>query len=713
MLLEGSKWITYPKYEDETICPVFRKKFDTQGKIKKATLKITSLGSYVAELGGQRIGDFIFAPGWTFYKRVQLQEYDITSLIVDKNELRVTIGAGWYKGRINIRNRTEMPNVRPAMICELDIKYANGDKEIIVSDEDWECSLSKITMSDFYDGEHYDANFEEEFGPVALQDCSFVEIIKQQGEKIIEQDTVRAHRIFKTPKGELVIDFNQNLTGYFEIDLVAKRGERVSLSFAEVLDKDGNFYTENYRSARAEFEYICKDGHQSYKPRLAFWGFRYIRVNSFPDELTLDSIKAIVIHSDIKRTGYLDSSSPLLNKLFKNIIWGQKGNFLDVPTDCPQRDERLGWTGDAQVFVKTASYNYDVEKFFEKWLADLWLEQQREGLIPFVIPQVHERPGSSTAAWSDAATVCPWQIYLTYGNRSILKKQFKSMCTYVDEIGKITKKKDLWYGCWHFGDWLGLDAPYGSYVGSSSLDIIGTAYYAYSTSLVIKAGKVIGKNVSKYERLYERIINKAKKTFKEYKTQTECVLALMFGLTDEKEAVAKKLANMLEENQKRLQTGFVGTPYLLHVLSQNGYTELAYDLLLQEQYPSWLYSVKQGATTVWEHWDGINDKGEFWSKDMNSFNHYAYGSVADWVYGVACGIQTVEEFPGFEKIVIAPQPTSKLEWLSAKIETRRGLVSSAWYREGDSFRYEITTPSDTIVIIDGKEHYVTKGTYVF
>ena len=365
------------------------------------------------------------------------------------------------------------------------------------------------------------------------------------------------------------------------------------------------------------------------------------------------------------------------------------------------------------MFIRTASYNYDVERFFEKWLADLWLEQQREGLVPFVIPQVHDKPGSSTAAWSDAATVCPWQIYLTYGNKSILKKQFKSMCTYVDEIGRITKKKDLWYGCWHFGDWLGLDAPAGSYVGSTSLDIIGTAFYAYSTSLVIKAGKVIGRDVSKYERLYERILKKAREEFTEYKTQTECTLALMFDLTDNKKAVAKQLADMIKANGRKLQTGFVGASYILHALSQNGYTELAYDLLLQEEYPSWLYSVKQGATTIWEHWDGINDKGEFWSKDMNSFNHYAYGSVADWVYGVACGIQTVEQAPGFEEILIAPNPTKKLDWLKASIETRHGLVSSAWYKEGNAFRYEITTPVKTTVIIDGAKHELEAGSYVF
>ncbi len=713
MLLEKSKWLCYPGGEPEGACPVFKKHFKVSKEIKKATLKITSLGCYYATLGGKRVGDFILAPGWTFYKRAQLQEYDVTELISCDNELRVTISAGWFKGRINERNRKDLPDTSPSMICELEIVYKNGEREYIYSDSSWECALSRVTFSDLYDGEHYDATLEEKFVPVRIQECDFVEIVPQQGEKIIEQEKIRAHRIFTTPKGETVIDFNQNLTGYFEIELNAKAGERVSLSFAEVLDKDGNFYTENYRSAKAELEYTCADGYNYYKPRLSFWGFRYIRVNSFPDTLTLDSIRAIVLHSDIKRTGYLASSSQLLNKLFSNIIWGQKGNFLDIPTDCPQRDERLGWTGDAQVFARTASYNYDVEKFFEKWLTDLWLEQQREGLIPFVIPQVHKRQNSSTAVWSDASTVCPWQMYLTYGSKKILKRQFKSMCTYVDEIGKITKKKDLWYGCWHFGDWLGLDAPAGSYVGSSNTDLIATAFYAYSASLVVKAGRVLGRKVDKYERLYGRIIERAKRTFKEYKTQTECAIALYFGITDNKKEVADQLANMIIANGKRLQTGFAGTPYLLHALSQNGYTELAYDLLLQENYPSWLYSVKQGATTVWEHWDGINDKGEFWSKDMNSFNHYAYGSVADWVYGVACGINTVENAPGFERVLIAPQPTKKLDWLSAKIETRYGVVSSAWYKEGDSFRYEITTPTEATIIIDGKEHTVQGGSYIF
>ncbi|MBR2024861.1 MAG: family 78 glycoside hydrolase catalytic domain, partial [Clostridia bacterium] len=604
-MLENANWISYPTKEEYT-CPVFKKSFDTVKDIKKATVKITSLGCYYATLNENRIGDFILAPGWTYYKRCQMQEYDITDMLKEKNEIRVTLSQGWFNGRINIRTRKDLPDICPALICEITILYKDGSKEVIYSDDSWECALSKITFSDIYDGEYYDSNYEEKFVPVKVQDYKDFKIVKQQGETVKEQEVIFPQKIFTTPKGETVIDFGQNMTGYFEIALTAKKGDVVSFSVAEILDSDGNFYTENYRSAKAKFEYICKDGYQTYKPKLCFWGFRYIRVDSFPCEITKDNVRAIVLHSDLKRTGYLSSSNPLLNKLFSNIIWGQKGNFLDIPTDCPQRDERLGWTGDAQVFIKTASYNYNVEKFFDKWLEDLRLEQKREGLIPFCIPQVHERPGSSTAAWSDAATVCPYQIYLTYGNKNILKRQFKSMCDYVDEIGKITKEKDLWYGCWHFGDWLGLDAPAGSYKGSSNDDIIASVFYAYSTSLVIKAGKVLGRNVEKYEKLYNRIVKKFKERYTEFNTQTECVLVLYFNMTDDKKTVADKLAKMIVENGTRLKTGFVGTPYLLHALSQNGYTALAYDLLLQEDFPSWLYSVNQGATTIWEHWDGTN-----------------------------------------------------------------------------------------------------------
>ena len=710
-MLQNAKWIAHP-VDLGFECPVFKKEFSIKKPVKSASMTVTARGVYYAALNGKRIGDYILAPGCTSLDRVQAQTYDIKDLLSETNTITVSLGKGWFKGRINKKALKVCADMYEALIGEIRIRYQDGTEELIVTDESWFSSPSRIRFSDLYDGEHYDATYEEQYAPCAVKDYDKTCIVPQQGEEIREQEHLHPLEILTTPKGETVLDFGQNLTGYFEIKVNARKGDLIALSFAEILDKDGNFYTENYRTAKAEYRYICDDGQQILKPYLAFWGYRYIRVDAFPGEVTPDSITAIVFHSDMKRTGYLETSHPLLAKLFENIIWGQKDNYLDIPTDCPQRDERQGWTGDTQVFCKTATYNFDVEKFFDKWLTDLMLDQHEDGMVPHVIPE-NWLFDKSSAAWGDASTICPWQMYLTYGNKAILKRQFNSMCKYVDYITASTKDKYLWTGGTHFGDWLGLDAPAGSYKGSSDPDFIASVFYAHSTSLVVKAGKVLNRNVAKYEKLYEKILAKIRKVFPTYKTQTECVIALYFDIAEDKPAVAKQLSDMILANGTRLQTGFVGTPYLLHALSQNGYTELAYDLLLQEQFPSWLYSVKCGATTIWEHWDGCNEKGEFWSKDMNSFNHYAYGSVADWVYETACGIHTVEQAPGFEKILIAPQPTDKIHRLGASIHTRKGLLSSKWYHVGDKVRYEIITPSAATIVIDGKEHHVQKGTYIF
>jgi len=668
-------------------------------------------------LNGARVGDFILPPGFTSRKRVQYQTYDVTKMIKDENSLEILVSDGWYKGKINFGTDEGGPEKKKALIAELVLRYKDGTKEVIVTNESWLATKDKLRMAELYDGEIVDMTFSDKGGHAQALDHDKKLIVKQQGVYIKEQETVKPISVFKAPNGDTVVDFGQNLTGYFEFEVMAKAGDRVEFTVCEVLDKDGNFYNENYRDAKARFEYICQEGYNKYKPRLAFWGFRYIRVDSFPTEINENSIRAIVVHSDMERTGYLESSDPMLNKLFSNIVWGQRGNFLDVPTDCPQRDERQGWTGDATVFCKTASYNYDVEQFFEKWLADMRLDQGKSGYIPNIIPKTicwdWSTVETSGAVWGDSATIIPYQMYLTYGNKDILKKHYSCMCKYIGYITKSTKTEYLWTGCDQFGDWLGLDAPVGSYRGSSNEDFIASVFYAHSVGIVCKVGKILGKNVEKYEKLYNNIRAKIRKTFKEYKTQTECVLALYFDIAENKKEVAAQLADMIIENGRRLKTGFVGTPYLLHALSQNGYSELAYDLLLQDEFPSWLYSVKCGATTVWEHWDGKNEKGEFWSKDMNSFNHYAYGSVADWVYEVACGITPLEEKPGFEEIMISPVPTDKIDSLSARIKTRHGTVISGWYHEGERVRYKIITPVKATIIINGKKHLVEKGTYTF
>ena len=715
-MIRNANWIIHP--QNKLYEPVhFNKTIKVEGPLRRAVLNITSLGCYYAEINGVRVGDFILAPGFTSRRRVQYQSYDITAMLGEENSLDVLVGDGWYKGKINFAVDQGKEELKKALIAEVVLTYKDGSVERIVTDENWLAKKDKLRMAELYDGEIYDSLFEDGYVSAQIIDYDKKKIQKQEGVFVKEQEKLDPVSIFKAPNGDTLVDFGQNMTGYFEISVNAKKGERVELTVCEELDKNGNFYNENYRGAKARFEYVCHEGENYYKPKLAFWGFRYMRIDAFPGEIKRENIRAIVLHSDIERTGYLESSNADLNQLFSNIIWGQKGNFLDVPTDCPQRDERQGWTGDATVFSKTACYNYDVNRFFEKWLHDMRLDQGKTGYIPNIIPQTvcwdWSTAESSGAVWGDSATIIPYQLYLTYGNREILKKHFGCMERYVKYIGSVTKEKYLWAGCGQFGDWLGLDAPEGSYRGSSNEDFIASVFYRHSVGILCEAGKIIGKNVEKYERLHVKITEAIKKTFKEYKTQTECVLALHFGVAENREAVAKQLNDMIKENGTRLKTGFVGTPYLLHALARNGYDDTAYGLLLQDKFPSWLYSVKQGATTIWEHWDGKNEKGEFWSKDMNSFNHYAYGSVADWVYEYALGIKPSAEKPGFEKIVVEPHPSDRLEWLSGTLCTKYGKIVSKWYHENGKIHYEITVPKSAEIIINGVAHKVKKGTHCF
>ncbi len=714
------KWIG-PAQSMGDVCPVFAREFskgDFPGKeVESVQLQVTALGVYEAQLNGKRIGDYVLAPGWTSYEtRHQYQCYDITELVEDRNRLEITVGKGWYRspvpGWITEEGKAQRAAIPAGLIAEIKITFTDTTTAAIPTDETWQAAESRIRFSEIYDGEVYDASFEvSDYQPVVLLERTTGNLIPQQGEKITEHEYVKAARCFTAPNGEVVVDFGQEVTGYIQFTVDAKAGEKVEISHGEVLDKDGNFYNANYRSAKSKIYYTCCDGVQTYKPKMTFFGFRYIRLDQFPGTPCADQFYAVAVHSDMKRTGRLRSSNPLLNQLFSNIIWGQKGNFLDVPTDCPQRDERMGWTGDAQAFVKTASYNFDVDRFFTKWLADMAADQRPDGSIGHVVPTLYV--GSGSAAWDDAAAICPWQIYLTYGDKEILRQQFDCMKKYIGFITNTTKDPYLWTGGEHYEDWLGLDAPVGSYKGSSRADFIASAFYAYSTSLVVKAGRVLGEDVSEYERLYQGIVDTFRKTFTDYRTQTEHVLAVHFGLAEDPQKTADALAEMIKACGSKLQTGFVGTPYLLHVLSSYGHTELAYTLLLRTEYPSWLYPVTKGATTVWEHWDGIMENGDFWSTDMNSFNHYAYGAVADWVYEAAAGIQTVEDAPGFARVKIAPQPDSRLDWLEASIETRKGTVRSLWKQEEGRIRYEITTPSPAEIVIAGETIEVGAGDYIF
>lgn len=608
-----------------------------------------------------------------------------------------------------------------SLIFSLDITYEDGTTECICSDKNVKVYTSHIVNSSIYDGEFVDKTAEVKYiGNAVCDDCVNTKLVPQQGEKVKEQDIISPVELIITPKGERVIDFGQNLAGYVEIHTKGKFGDKIEITHAEVLDSEGNFYTDNLRKAQQKNTYILSGGEEVFKPTFSWQGFRYIRLDEYPfEDVDLSNFKAIVVHSEMERTGFFECGNEKINQLYHNIIWGQKSNFIDVPTDCPQRDERLGWTGDAQVFVRTAAINYNVEKFFEKWLCDLELDQFEDGGVSWLIPDCNlHYTENVSSAWGDAATVCPWEIYMAYGNKKILENQFESMKKWVEYIRNFGDEEYLWTGGKQFGDWLGMDNGY-SLEGATSKDYISSAFYAYSTSLLVKAGKVLGKDMSEYEKLYENVVKAFQDKFIKDglpadNTQTAYALALYFKLTTDMEKTAKGLSDLVIENDTRLTTGFVGTPYLLHALSENGYEKLAYDLLLQEKIPSWLYQVNNGATTMWEHWDGIREDGSFWDVSMNSFNHYAYGAVYDWMFGVCAGIKVKEA--GYKKVIIKPVTDKRLGYLKAGIKTKYGKLSSSWKYTEDKVQFEFEIPDGIeakFILPDGTSKFVTSGIYNF
>jgi len=710
--MKNANFICNENYKGE-VCSVFLREFKALKPLKSARLFITARGVYEAVLNGKRVGDFIMAPGWTSYEnRLQVQVYDITNLLCDSNRLEVTLSNGWFAG---VKNRP-LNLERVALIAKILIEYVDNTNEEIVTDESWLVGEGPLRFCDIYDGQIYDATVKPQFNKNAVicSDNDKSVLVEQIGEAVTEQERLTPVDIFKTPKGETVIDFGQNLVGYLEIKLNAAAGDIAKFSFAEVLDNNGNFYNANYRGAKCIYKYICKDGYQVFKPINTFYGFRYVRVDSFPDQITAEKFVAVVVHSNMKRTGKIETANPLINRLYSNIIWSQKGNFLDVPTDCPQRDERLGWLGDAMVFMRTACLNFDARKFFKKWLLDMKSEQFENGAVKVVVPRSAHKDWfrNDAAGWSDAITVCPWEYYQIYGDVEILKTMFDPMKKWVNHIADITEKPNLWFGGFQYGDWLELCANEGEFKGDTRDNLVASAFYANSVNIVCKVGKILGEDVSHYEKLYQSIVTAFKTEFNDkFKTQTEHILSLQFGLCVDAVGVANSLTELIHRNGDKLQTGFLGTPYALNVLSNYGYTDLAYMLLLRENYPSWLYPVTKGATTIWEHWDGIKPDGSMWSDEMNSFNHYAYGAVGDWLYSVAGGITAAE--PGFKNVHFCPRPDQRIGWFRTELYTAHGTIKSHWYYKNGKPRYELETPVDATAEINGTFYKLKKGKYKF
>lgn len=728
---------------------IFRREFSA-GKIKKAELKITALGMYEAYINGNRVGEYIFAPGWTQYEsRLQVQTYDVTDLIKDENEIRVNVGKGWYASPLGWLGNQGIWGRTTALLGQLSLENEDGTVSVIPTDGRWSVSDSPIKRSEIYYGEEYDANFTPDFSRNAVKLLHPQSIlIDQQGEEIREREIIENPEIIITPKGETVLDFKQEAVGYVEVSGRLPKSALLEYEHGEVLDKDGNFYNANLRSAEQIIKYTADGNDFVYKPHFTFQGFRYIRINSSYEYVKDLKFRLISVYSNMKRTGYFECSNEKVNRLYENIIWGQRSNFLDVPTDCPQRDERCGWMGDAQVFSATAAYNYDVRKFFRKWLGDFPYAQYSNGDMPHIVPDFifndtsEELSPTDKAAcgWGDASVIIPWRMYCAYGDKSFLENNFDSMKKYVDFMAN-GSVDGIWTKGDCFGDWLALDHPKGEkieetwpgkliteeteknddpYIGYTDMTYLCTSFFCYSTSILIKAGKVLGRDMSKYEEIYA----KSRKAFNDafvsngriYKdTQTAYAQALYFDLVDDKALYAKRLAELITENGNKLNTGFLGTPYLLLALSQNGYHELAYSLLLQEDFPSWLYSVNNGATTVWEHWDSLRPDGSMWSTDMNSFNHYGLGSVAQWMYSYMGGIAYDEKAPGFEHIIIAPVADKRIGFVKVSYDTGSGIVKSEWKYTENGVQYYITVPEGhtATITVGGKTCEVGAGEYEY
>ncbi len=729
-LLEPSDWtarfITPDWDEDLTKAqpsPLLRHEFKLGTRVKRARLYITSLGMFEAYLNGSKVGDAVFDPGWTSYhNRLRYRTFDITNLLLEgTNTIGAMLGDGWYRGRFGFGGgRRNIYGERSALLAQLEVEYEDGKLERILSNEAWRSSTGAILTSDIYDGETYDARLEVAgWNKANFNDSAW------HGVRVLEQDLsilespigppVRAIEerkpvsITSSPSGKTLVDFGQNLVGWIRIVVRGKAGQTITLRHAEVLEH-GELGTRPLRHAAQTDHYTLRgDDLETWQPSFTFHGFRYVEVEGWSGTLEPEHLCAVVLHSDMERTGWFECSEPMLNQLHQNIIWSMRGNFLDLPTDCPQRDERLGWTGDIQVFAPTASFLYDCAGFLESWLADLKAEQYPDGNVPFIIPNVIADELTAMTAWADAAVIVPWVLYQRFGDVGILEKQFNSMKAWVDYLDRLTGERRLWDTGFQFGDWLDPSAPpENPSAAKSPAPIVATAYFARSADLLAQSAQVLGKleQATHYGKLAEEV---RQAFLNEYVTANGRVLsdatttysmALEFNLLrdpKQREHAGKRLVQLVADSGHRISTGFVGTPIICDALTQTGGLETAYRLILQRACPSWLYPVTMGATTIWERWDSMLPDGSINPGEMTSFNHYALGAVADWLHRTVAGLAPAA--PGYKKLEIKPQLGGDLTQARASHITPYGRAEAHWQIEGTQFKLEVIVPPNTTASI--------------
>ena len=727
-------WFALPiaPNEDFDGAPLLRTEFglaEGHGAVARATLHATAHGIFEAHLNGQPVCDDVLSPGWSSYEwRLRYRSYDVTARLQPTSVLGIALGNGWFRGRLGWGGARALYGKELAALAQLEVEFSDGYVQTVVTDESWTAGPSAVLFNDLYDGQAIDARrysnawlepgfSDEAWTGVHPAELDFSTLTPYIGPPVRRQEELPPIKIWTSPTGKTLVDFGQNLVGWIRASVQGPAGTTITLRHAEVLEKE-ELGTRPLRTAKATDRFILSGAEDVFEPTFTFHGFRYVEVDGWPGELTSDALKAVVVSSELRRIGEFECSDEMLNQLHRNVIWGLRGNFLDVPTDCPQRDERLGWTGDIAVFTPTATYLFDVDDFLRDWLKDLAAEQQAaDGLVPSVVPDVLkyvERPAGwpipdTTAIWSDAAVWVPWSLWWAYGDLQVLADQFDSMVAHVRRIESKLSPTGLWDEGFQFGDWLDPTAPPDE-PGVSRADngVVATASLYRDAHIVRDAATLLGRHEDAEH--FGSLAERTRAAFNEHYVRPEGIihsdaetpyaLAIVFGLLDpeDEQLAGKRLADLVAESGYHIRTGFAGTPFITHALTQTGHLEAAYRLLLQTECPSWLYPVTMGATTIWERWDSMLPDGTINPGQMTSFNHYAFGAVAYWMHQIIGGIAPLE--PGYSRVLIAPQPRGDIRWARSSLDSRHGKISVSWSQDHDGpIELDVAVPDGVTALV--------------
>jgi alpha-L-rhamnosidase len=718
--------------EDFDGAPLLRREFglaEGHGPVTRARLHASAHGVFETYLNGNPISDDLLSPGWSSYEwRLRYRSYEVTALLQPTSVLGIALGNGWFRGQLGWSGGSAYYGKELAALAQLEIEFSDGYVQTVVTDESWTAGPSAVVFNDLYDGQTIDARrysdawFEHGFSDEAWTGVHPVEhdfstLTPYIGPPVRRQEELGPIKIWTSPAGKTLVDFGQNLVGWVRVRVQGPAGATVTLRHAEVLEHK-ELGTRPLRNAKATDRFILSGGDDVFEPTFTFHGFRYVEVDGWPGEVASGALTAVVVSSELERIGEFECSDKLLNQLHRNVVWGTRGNFLDVPTDCPQRDERLGWTGDIAVFARTAAYLFDVKDFLRDWLADLAAEQRAaDGMVSFVVPDVlkyiekpsYFPPPESTAIWSDAAVWVPWALWQAYGDLQVLSDQYDSMTAHVRRVESLLSPSGLWDTGFQFGDWLDPTAPPDDPISSKADNgVVATACLYRDLRILSETAGLLGRSgdAAHFAELAER----TKTAFNDNYVNddgtvhsdagTVYALAIVFGLLDVEttQLSGKRLAELVVESGHHIQTGFAGTPYILDALSTTGHLDQAYRLLLQTECPSWLYPVTMGATTIWERWDAMLPDGTINPGEMTSFNHYALGAVADWMHRSIGGIAPLE--PGYSKVLIAPQPGGELQWARSSLKTRHGKISISWSQDGEGpIELDVAIPDGVAALV--------------